>query len=699
MIFTNDGKEYLTQSHLSTEVQDELFVRGGRVNLVELAKSLNVDLSQINAVAEQIAAENKDIHFILGQLIDETYVQRIASEINEKLSQNGEISVSDLTVQFDLPSDFLLHKVMEKYLNTIIMGRQDHTNRRIFFTQTFIERSRSKLRGALMAITRPTPVSAILAQCGIQERIFNIVFDDVSKAGSVTSRSPGAQYIPHIYTKTQSEWVSTFFKNNGYIEYDSVARLGVAEPKGFIQRQFPSDGKMIYLENCVIGSSFIEQIESALDECITTGGYLDVSTLLPSGLSDKDIDSILGLAINPMKKKSTLLVGTTVLTNQYLDEIIKPCYEILKTNVKLSVDSGKYQQYILEKTMSSGKNQLMDIDDDSKTTDKREERRKKAASGKAGGGAQGRETKTKSTKKHFRGGKGHDSESDDEQDNFNRGNKKGGGGKQITLELIKIDEIRKALFVQLKEEGLDELSKPLAEHFYPQLSKEALQLAQTMYESTLQNTNQSRRQTHAALQEKLNTIIGDIRLYEKGLKLLTPDLQTQLIKYLFKTLGNDIVNEIYFYVATESKLNFPDPLLTADQKLKITQECGQEYKTILINLNKTLVGTSIEEFLKSVESALQACSMVLKKVDKKKDRTIIHSHKLGLLEQLNKCSDPALVLHLAVLVIFTTSTQNMIHASGRHVSAILSYLQPVLITEQSKTLMNFHGMCLSSKIF
>lgn len=69
-------------------------------------------------------------------------------------------------------------------------------------------------------------------------------------------------------------------------------------------------------------------------------------------------------------------------------------------------------------------------------------------------------------------------------------------------------------------------------------------------------------------------------------------------------------------------------------------------------------------------------------------------HKHGLLDQLNNCTDPALVLHLTVLVIFTISTQNIIHASGKHVSTILSYLQPVLSTEQSNTLRKYHGMSI-----
>lgn len=203
VIFTNDGKEYLTPEHLHKEIEDELYVHGGRINLVELAKTLNVDLSQINGIAEKLCKDNDKINFILGQLLNEQYIEQIATEINEKLSQKGEISVADLTVQFDLPGEFLLNNVMEKYLGKIIIGRQDQNDSRIFFTQTYLLRCKAKLRGALTALTRPTSVASILRQIGIPERIFHSVFSELSGSGIVTSKQLGAQYIPHIYTKTQ----------------------------------------------------------------------------------------------------------------------------------------------------------------------------------------------------------------------------------------------------------------------------------------------------------------------------------------------------------------------------------------------------------------------------------------------------------------------------------------------------------------
>lgn len=53
------------------------------------------------------------------------------------------------------------------------------------------------------------------------------------------------------------------------------------------------------------------QIESALEECIATGTYLDASTILPSIMSEEDIADIIAVVLKPNKQKSTQLFGTT----------------------------------------------------------------------------------------------------------------------------------------------------------------------------------------------------------------------------------------------------------------------------------------------------------------------------------------------------------------------------------------------------
>ena len=74
---------------------------------MELVKLLGVDLNQIAARAAEIERTDQNCSLVLGQLIDKTYVTRIAEEINEKLLQQGQVTIGELTRHYDLPSDFL----------------------------------------------------------------------------------------------------------------------------------------------------------------------------------------------------------------------------------------------------------------------------------------------------------------------------------------------------------------------------------------------------------------------------------------------------------------------------------------------------------------------------------------------------------------------------------------------------------------
>lgn len=75
--------------------------------MVELAKILNVDLSHITQKSAELQKQDQSISLVLGQLIDKTYTTRLAEDINDKLIQQGQVSISDLTRQYDLPSEFL----------------------------------------------------------------------------------------------------------------------------------------------------------------------------------------------------------------------------------------------------------------------------------------------------------------------------------------------------------------------------------------------------------------------------------------------------------------------------------------------------------------------------------------------------------------------------------------------------------------
>lgn len=315
VIFTNDGKEYLTPQQLIKEMKDELYVRGGRVNTVDLAKELNVDLNHINIHVAEIL-KGKDVQLVSGSLIANYYLEKIAREINEKLQIQGQITVGDLILQYDLPADLLQHGIMEKNLGKIINGNQDPYDSRTFYTAEFIMRVKAKIRGALMGLLKPTPVSLIISHCNIGERLFMYLFDQLNAPGVLTGRQAGAQYVPSCYTKSQNDWVLSFYKQNNYLEYDALTRLGISDPKSYVRRVLANE-EMTFLSSCVIGAQIKQQLEIALEECISSKSYLDVVSLLPSVLSEQDIDNVL----EPLLKtnsKTIILFEKTGISKKYI---------------------------------------------------------------------------------------------------------------------------------------------------------------------------------------------------------------------------------------------------------------------------------------------------------------------------------------------------------------------------------------------
>ncbi|XP_043801584.1 E3 UFM1-protein ligase 1 homolog isoform X2 [Apis laboriosa] len=505
VIFTNDGKEYVTPQYLGKEIKDELYIHGGRINLVDLSQILNVNLSQISKVANDLERHNKGLKIILGQLIDKTYTNKIAEEINDKLIQHGFINVSELTIHYDLPADFL-QSIIEKELGKTIYGKQDTQDSRVFYTESFIARNRAKIRGALSAITKPTPLSAILGQCSVSERIFFSILDSLQEMKQIPGIVAGKQgtnslYIPTIYSKSQNEWVDNFYKQNGYLEYDALIRLGISDPPNFIKRHFPNEN-IIFLDSVAVGTGIRDQIDSNIEEAIATGSFIDISPLLPSVFSDKDMEMLLKIAEKKINNNTYVFAKTVVMSDIFLQSLNKSFEAMAEAKAREAVASGQWFQTIAENKIKS---KSADLIFESKGN-KKEERRKKAATGKAGGGNQGRETKTKSTKKKYLQGKIRDNESDDENIKV--------VSTKIELKLVHLDDIKNEIAKDDNLTIIDNLVDELALYLEQKINNHAISIADQLAQNN-KTTNLSE------IEERLNILITNIKIFDKDAAMAT----------------------------------------------------------------------------------------------------------------------------------------------------------------------------------
>ncbi len=137
------------------------------MGLVGLASTLNVDFSHVEAQAQILTKQERSIHLVLGQLISSSYLDSLCQEVNERLQLDGTISMSVLTKEYDLPSEFLQEEVWAR-LGKIIEGFRDAHDPRIILTTSYVQRNRAKVRGALSAATVPTPVADVVNRFKIE---------------------------------------------------------------------------------------------------------------------------------------------------------------------------------------------------------------------------------------------------------------------------------------------------------------------------------------------------------------------------------------------------------------------------------------------------------------------------------------------------------------------------------------------------
>ena len=90
----------------------------------------------------------------------------------------------------------------------------------------------------------------------------------------------------------------------------------------------------------------------------------------------------------------------------------------------------------------------------------------------------------------------------------------------------------------------------------------------------------------------------------------------------------------------------------------------------------------------------EACDVMMRKVDKKKDRQTQFHHRQTLMEEVVSCQEPATILLLVSLVVFQLQTGNMLHASGKLVPIIVKYISPGLEKPEQEALETYQNLIM-----
>lgn len=119
LLYTLNGKEYVTQERLRAEIKREVKRSGGRVPVVDLQPLLNVDVVHCERQAKALA-DDPSVGFSLveGELMTPAYFDAVAAEVDEELREAGMVGVGDLARRHSLSADLMRKVLSERMVRT-----------------------------------------------------------------------------------------------------------------------------------------------------------------------------------------------------------------------------------------------------------------------------------------------------------------------------------------------------------------------------------------------------------------------------------------------------------------------------------------------------------------------------------------------------------------------------------------------------
>lgn len=411
---------------------------------------------------------------------------------------------------------------------------------------------------------------------------------------------------------------------------------------------------------------------------------------LPSIFSEEDCHLLLQECVK--KQTDAIICCDTIVTSQkYISKWKQPFASLVQK--KAEKDARSNPQLFLGMEKKGGGASKSSMLDDGSKEDRRDQRKKKqAGSTKSGGGTQGREVKMKSTKKKYMKGKGDQGGDSDEEDvSKSRG---------AEIQFMSVEEMVEELKQQPElRDCPEDFITEIATQIHRPLSREYQEKAVEVLRSTAtQGSGSGKRKTHSDLQERLSGLWTNVLLFEKGAKLFPEETEAILTKHLLKTVCSDITNIVVNVLGHEHMLSNSEEEenFTPESRLKMIGKLPESVQQIVAKLNSSLNGKSLEDFYKHLDALCgpQHLGILLRKPDKRKERQLIFNHRQALLEQLSQETDAAMLLHLSVVVLFQTFTSNIVHAPGKCVPQIVTFLQPYLPPEQHDLLTRMQDLVI-----
>lgn len=721
LLHTTSGKEYITPEQLRSEIETEINKRG-RVSLIDLADTIGVDLYHVEKQSQLVVSNDSSLMLINGEIISNSYWDTVSEEINERLQECSQISLAEIAAQLQVGSELIV-SVLEPRLGTLVKGRLEGGQ---LYTPAYVARVNAMVRGAARGIAVPMNMSAwwsslqVLLQdmdgfsgVAVESSFFQSLFNGLVKGGEILgSLRAGVHWTPSVFAMAQKECVDSFFSQNSFVSYETLQKLGIPQPIQFLQTRYP-EGKP--LATVFVHGSLIEMLDASVDDAVECGSWIDSLTILPTSFTSQDASKILSLC--PSVQRALKSGKAHILGESYIfgDTFVKNLFDSIQKemeNISLAehsaVGSSDISHHIKDARQGhDDSSNLADQDeyDNQSSIGKlasekgsRKKKGKAAGNAKVGSAESGLEFQ-ESTKKKGKKGKGNQGASVSDPKS---------GAKKDTERLDHPSFLSEESLIQkilsmipdLEEQGLNDpetVLAPLANYLRPMLLNSWMERRKAAF---TENAQQMKRLLDD-LQRKLDEAFLNIQLYEKALDLFDDDPPTAVLlhKHLLRTAATPIVDTLLVHLDKHNKLknglqlegslNPETTAMSSADRISLAKGLPGSLSVKAIELVETLEGKLVESFINAARELVEESGLMFKKLDKKLERTLLHSYRKDLTSQVSAETDPIALLPKVVSLLYVQILGKALQAPGRAISVAVSRLKDKLDDSAFKSLSDY----------
>ncbi|CAI8608000.1 unnamed protein product [Vicia faba] len=645
------NKEYITLDQLRNEMVTEV-KRLGRISVIDLADVTGVDLYYVEKLAQSIITDHGGI----------------------------DIALTELAAQLNVGLD-LIASVLEPRLGTIVKGRLEGGQ---LYTPAYVAR-----------------VSAMV-------RVGEI-------SGSVRA---GVHWTPAVFAVAQKESVDSFFSQNSFISYDVLQKLGIPQPVQFLQVTNPRYPEGKPLVTTFVHPSMIEMLDAATEDALERGSWSDSLSLLPSSFTPQDASKMLFLCQS--SNKAHIFGDFYVLSSSFMKDIcdctvkeletlavsrslgtVKPGDLPIANEVKAGYDSSRLS-VSSEMASDSGSN---------KHADKGPKKKKGKATGNAlanqsESGADNQEHTSTKSKKSQRKGKDTSSQTSDSKQGSRKESLKMKEDNLSSPSEEWIMEKITALVPDFEEQGIDDpetILRPLANKLRPTIINTWMEKRKALFKDNAERM----KQLLDNLQKKLDESFLNMQLYEKALELFEDDQSTSVVlhRHLLRTVAAPMVDMLLHDLDEQNKLkngvevqespNSESISFSPGDRAAISKSFPGALSNKALAVVEALEGKRVETFMSSFRAVTEESGLPLKKLDKKLERTLLHSYRKELTSQVSAETDPVSLLPKVVSLLYVQVYHKALQAPGRAISVAISQLTDKLDETACKIIADYQAAAVT----